>query len=69
MSRGGPAAPSGALLAALRLNLQQVLLVLLGTLHQYKPRVLHVLLGSIKRHLLLPYDPLLGTLEALWGRH
>ena len=28
-----------------------------------------VLLASIKRHLLLPSDPLLGTLEALGGRH
>ena len=65
MSHGGPAAPSGAL-GALRLHLQQLLL---GTLRQYKPGVLHVLLASIKRHLLLPSDPLLGTLEALGGRH
>ena len=26
-----------------------------------------VLLASIKRHLLLPFDPLLGTLEPLWA--
>ena len=26
-----------------------------------------VLLVSIKRHLLLPFDPLLGTLEPLWA--